>query len=56
MQYLEKYKLPGNDKIPAELIQVGGEIVSAILKLLNSIWNKEQLPGKWKRSIIVTIL
>jgi hypothetical protein len=34
---LKKYKLPGNDQIPAELIQAGGEtLVSAIHKLINS--------------------
>jgi hypothetical protein len=24
-------------------------------KLVNSIWNKEELPDQWKESIIVTI-
>jgi hypothetical protein len=42
---LKKYKLPGSDEIPAELIQTGGKILlSAIHKLKNSIWNKEELP------------
>jgi hypothetical protein len=51
-----KCKLPGSDQIPAELIQVGGEILlSAIRKLINSIWNKEELPDQWKESIIVPI-
>jgi hypothetical protein len=27
----------------------------AIHKLINSIWNKEQLPNQWKESIIVPI-
>jgi hypothetical protein len=41
----KKYKSPGNDQIPAELIQAGGETVcSKIRKLINSIWNKEELP------------
>jgi hypothetical protein len=35
---LKKYKSPGNDQIPAELIQTGGEmLLSAINKLINSI-------------------
>jgi hypothetical protein len=43
---LNKYKLPGSDQIPAELIQAGGKILlSAIHKLINSVWNKEELPG-----------
>jgi hypothetical protein len=45
---LAKYKLPGSDQIPAELIQAGGEILlSTIHKLVNSIWNKEELPDQW---------
>jgi hypothetical protein len=53
---LKKHKSPGNDKIPAELIQAGGKILlSAIHKLVNSIWNKEELPDHWKGSIIVPI-
>jgi hypothetical protein len=39
-----------------ELIQAGGEILlSAIHKLINSVWNKEELPDQWKESIIVPI-
>jgi hypothetical protein len=53
---LKKYKSPGNDQIPAELIQAGGEILlSAIHKLVNSVWNKEELPDQWKESIIVPV-
>jgi hypothetical protein len=53
---LKKYKSPGSDQIPSELIQAGGEILlSEIHKLINSIWNKEKLPDQWKESIIVPI-
>jgi hypothetical protein len=53
---LKKYKSPGSDQIPAELIKAGGEILlSAIHKLVNSVWNKEELPDQWKESIIVPI-
>jgi hypothetical protein len=53
---LKKHKSPGNDQIPAGLIQAGGEILlSAIHKLINSVWNKEELPDQWKESIIVPI-
>jgi hypothetical protein len=49
---LKKYKSPGSDQILAELIQAGGEILlSAIHKLINSVWNKEELPDQWKESI-----
>jgi hypothetical protein len=34
----------------------GGEILlSAIHKLINSVWNKEELPDQWKESIIVPV-
>jgi hypothetical protein len=50
---LKKYKSPGSDQIFAELIQAGGEmLLSVIHKLINSIWNKEELPDQWKESII----
>jgi sorting nexin-29 len=53
---LKKYKSPGSDEIPAELIQAGGEmLLSVIHKLINSIGNKEELPDQWKESIIVTV-
>jgi hypothetical protein len=44
------------DDIPAELNQAGGEILrSKIHKLINSSWNKEELPDQWKESFIVRI-
>jgi hypothetical protein len=53
---LKKYKSPGSDQIPEELIQAGGEILlSVIHKLIISVWNKEELPDQWKESIIVAI-
>jgi hypothetical protein len=53
---LKKYKLPGCDEILAELIQAGGKILlSVIHKLINSVWNKEELPDQWKESIIVPV-
>jgi hypothetical protein len=53
---LKKYKSPGSDQIPAELIQAGGKmLLSAIHKLINSVWNKEELPDQWKESIIVPV-
>jgi hypothetical protein len=46
---LKKYKSPGSDLIPAELIQAGGKmLLSVIHKLINSIWNKEELPDHAK--------
>jgi hypothetical protein len=54
---LKRYKEPGSDQIPAELIQegVGGIMHSEIHKLIMLISNKEELPHQWKESIVVPI-
>jgi hypothetical protein len=53
---LKRYKSPGVDQIPAELIQAGGEILrSEIHELIKQIWSKEKLPHQWKESIIAPI-
>jgi hypothetical protein len=53
---LIKYKSPVSDEVPVELIQAGGKILlSEIHKLINSVWNKEELPDQWKETIIVPI-
>jgi hypothetical protein len=53
---LKRYKSSGSDPIPAELIQAGGETLwYEVSKLINSIWNKEELHDQWKGSIIVQI-
>jgi hypothetical protein len=52
----KRFKSPGSNQIPAELIQAGGEILrSKIHELINSISNMENLPNQWKGSIIVTV-
>jgi hypothetical protein len=55
IEKLKRHKSPGIDKIPAELIKRGREICSEIHKLINLIWNKEELPDQWKEPIIVPI-
>jgi hypothetical protein len=48
------YKSPSSDRSPAELIEAGAETLrSEIQKLINFIWNKEELPAQWNKSIIV---
>jgi hypothetical protein len=45
----EKYKSPGSDQIIAELIQDRGEILLySNHKVVNCIWNKEELPDQGK--------
>jgi hypothetical protein len=52
----KRRRSPGIDQIPTELITAGGRTIrSEIHKLINSIWNKEELPEEWKESIIVLI-
>jgi tellurite resistance-related uncharacterized protein len=53
---LKMYKSLGSNKILVELCQAGVEsLVSVIHKLITPIWNKEELPDKWKESFIVPI-
>jgi hypothetical protein len=53
---LKRIKSPGSCQIPAELFQAGGEILrSKIHKLVNSIWNKEELLDQWKESVILPL-
>jgi hypothetical protein len=53
---LKKHKLPSGDQILTETIQARGEtLLSEIHKLINSVWNKEELPDHREESIIVQI-
>jgi hypothetical protein len=56
IEKLKSHKSPGIDQIPAELIKAGNRTIRcSIHKLIIAIWNKEELPEKWKESIIVPI-
>jgi len=56
VEMLKRHKSPGIDQIPAEMIKAGGRMIrSETHKLINSIWNKEELPEEWKESLIVPI-
>ena len=53
---MKRRQLTGIDQIPTELIKAGGRTIrSDVCKLINSIWNKEELRVEWKELIIVTI-
>jgi sorting nexin-29 len=56
---LTRYKSPGFNQIPAELIKAGCRICARIRtkihELINSIWNEEELPEEWKESSIVPV-
>jgi hypothetical protein len=50
----KRYKSPCSDQILAEQIQARGETLqSKIRKLINSIWNKGELPDQWTAVIIM---
>jgi hypothetical protein len=52
---LKRYKSPGVDQIPAELIQAGWKTLRLeIHKHIKLIWKKD-LPHQWKESIFVPI-
>ena len=56
IEKLKRHKSPGTDGIPAELIKARGRTIrSEINKLINSSWNKEELPEEWKESAILPI-
>jgi hypothetical protein len=49
-----KHKSPGFDQLPTELIKAGSRTIRyENLKLINSNWNKEELPEEWKELITV---
>jgi hypothetical protein len=53
---LKRYKSPGVDQIPAELIQARRETLhSEIHELIKLICNKEELPHQWKESVVLPI-
>jgi hypothetical protein len=46
--------LPGTYPISEEEIQTGGKTLhSEIHELIHSIWNKEEMPQKWKEPTII---
>jgi hypothetical protein len=50
---MKKYKAPGSDQIPAELIREGGGTLRSLIhKLIMLIWNKEEFSHQWKVSIV----
>jgi hypothetical protein len=45
---LKRYKSPGSNQIPAEMIQARSEVLRFdIHKFINSVWNKDELPDQW---------
>jgi hypothetical protein len=56
VEKLKSHKSPGIYQIPIEMIKAGGRTIhSEIYKLINSIWNKDELPEVWKESFTVPV-
>jgi hypothetical protein len=52
---LERYKSPGVDQIPVELIKAGGETLRSEIHKIKLIWNKKELPDQWKEQSVISI-
>jgi hypothetical protein len=56
LRLLLRNESPGTDHIPAELIRTRGNTESSVIhKLVNSVWNTEELPKQWNKYIIAPI-
>ena len=56
IEKLKRHRSPGIDQIPAELMKARSrKFRSEVSKLINSIWNKDELSEEWKESIILPI-
>jgi hypothetical protein len=52
---LNRHTSQDTDQHPAELIEAGSSAISSKIINVTFIWSKEELPEKWKNSIIITI-
>ena len=53
---LQKGKSAGVNNIPAELVQAGGEdLITALAKVCNTIWQTGEWPTAWTQSLIITL-
>jgi len=56
IEKLKRHKSLEIDQIRAGLIKARGRTIrSEVHKLINSIWNKKELPEEWKESIVVSV-
>ena len=53
---LKKGKSAGDDNIPAELVQAGGEtMIDVLTEMCNRIWRTGDRPTPWTQSLIITL-
>ena len=56
MYSLKKGKSAGADKLPAELVQAGGEdVITALTTICNKIWQTGKWPTPWIQSLVITL-
>ena len=54
IEKIGRHKSPCIDQIPAELIKAGCRTIhSEIHRLVNSIWNNDELPKQYKESFVL---
>jgi len=53
LDMLKNGKSPGKDEIVSECLKKGGqELLNQLHKLMNTIWEQEEIPKAWRISII----
>jgi len=56
LKSLKRYKSPGLDRIPGELLMWGGdELLHRLHDLIIAVWHREDIPQQWKDSRIISI-
>ena len=56
VQSMKRGKSAGVDKIPAELVQAGGEdVINALTTICNKIWLAGEWPTPWTQSLVITL-
>ena len=49
-------KAPGDDRVSADMLKAGGEIiVRPLVELFEGIWEKEDIPSDWKTGLIIKL-
>ena len=57
LTHLKNAKAPGVDNIPPEALKEGGpSTLEALHKILNFVWEKEEIPDDWKRGLLVKLV
>ena len=56
LTHLKNAKAPGVDNIPPKSLKEGGPCtVEALHRILNFVWEKEEIPDDWKRGLLVKL-